>query len=165
MTTTTIISEQARQHLNKDLVEFYLQEADKQLDGIVNVSNNITERAYVFLSAIIAILTGLIWIVNELDNKPMFIASFLGLFACLAIIIILLIKVICIHTIWITGKKPSEFNINGFLDYYTQDEEMSKDDIYINIVADHLDAIEAKIALNIDQINIRTKWFGNCLHI
>ena len=37
-----IISEQSRNELDKNTVDFYLNEAERQLEGIVDVSNRIT---------------------------------------------------------------------------------------------------------------------------
>ena len=82
MEQKSIISEQTRKELDKNTVDFYLSEAEKQLDGVVDVSNRITERAYILF-----------------------------------------------------------------------------------IVADHLEAIENKIALNLEDIRVRTTWYGRCLKI
>ena len=53
MEQKSIISEQTRKELDKNTVDFYLSEAEKQLDGVVDVSNRITERAYILLTGII----------------------------------------------------------------------------------------------------------------
>lgn len=39
-----IISEQSRNELDKNTVDFYLNEAERQLEGIVDVSNNASSR-------------------------------------------------------------------------------------------------------------------------
>ena len=55
MEQKSIISEQTRKELDKNTVDFYLSEAEKQLDGVVDVSNRITERAYILLTGIITV--------------------------------------------------------------------------------------------------------------
>ena len=45
-----IISEQSRNELDKNTVDFYLNEAERQLEGIVDVSNRITDRSYILLN-------------------------------------------------------------------------------------------------------------------
>ena len=57
-----IISEQSRNELDKNTVDFYLNEAERQLEGIVDVSNRITDRSYILLTGIITVLTGFGWI-------------------------------------------------------------------------------------------------------
>ena len=59
-----IISEQSRNELDKNTVDFYLNEAERQLEGIVDVSNRITDRSYILLTGIITVLTGFGWILN-----------------------------------------------------------------------------------------------------
>jgi len=44
-----IISEQSRNELDKNTVDFYLNEAERQLEGIVDVSNRITDRSYTLI--------------------------------------------------------------------------------------------------------------------
>jgi hypothetical protein len=165
MEQKSIISEQSRANLDKDTVNFYLNEADKQLEGIVNVSNGITERSYILLSGIIAILTGFGWILKAQEGDwTLYVVSVLGMVASIAIITILILKVICVHTIWLPGKRPSELDIDVFIDYYST-RKLTKEQRYIHIVADHLDAIEAKIALNLRDVKIRTIWYARCLKI
>ena len=76
----------------------------------------------------------------------------------------LILKIICIHTVWLPGKKPSELDIDIFIDYYCSCK-IRGDKRYVNIVADHLEAIENKIALNLEDIRVRTTWYGRCLKI
>ena len=60
-----IISEQSRNELDKNTVDFYLNEAERQLEGIVDVSNRITDRSYILLTGIITVLTGFGWICKK----------------------------------------------------------------------------------------------------
>ena len=76
----------------------------------------------------------------------------------------MILKIICIHTIWLSGKKPSELDIDIFMNYY-RSCKIKGNKRYVNIVADHLEAIENKIALNLEDIRIRTIWYGRCLKI
>ena len=135
-----IISEQSRNELDKNTVDFYLNEAERQLEGIVDVSNRITDRSYILLTGIITVLTSVV------------------------VLGILILKIICIHTIWLSGKKPSELDIDIFMNYY-RSCKIKGNKRYVNIVADHLEAIENKIALNLEDIRIRTIWYGRCLKI
>ena len=89
----------------------------------------------------------------------------LGLTVMVALVLgILILKIICIHTIWLSGKKPSELDIDIFMNYY-RSCKIKGNKRYVNIVADHLEAIENKIALNLEDIRIRTIWYGRCLKI
>lgn len=165
MEQKSVISEQSRASLDKDTVDFYLSEANKQLEGIVNVSNGITERSYILLSGLIAVLTGFGWILNVQANKwSLYVISTIGMLTAITVIAILIMKVICVHTIWMPRKSPSELDIDIFVDYY-RTCNLTKEQQYIHIVADHLDAIEAKIALNLNDIKVRTTWYGRCLKV
>ena len=64
-----IISEQSRNELDKNTVDFYLNEAERQLEGIVDVSNRITDRSYILLTGIITVLTGFGWILNMQEGN------------------------------------------------------------------------------------------------
>ena len=153
-----IISEQTRKELDKNTVDFYLSEAEKQLDGVVDVSNRITERAYILLTGIITVLTGFGWILNMQEgNISLVLISIIGILASIVVLGILILKIICI-------KKPSELDIDIFIDYYCSCK-IRGDKRYVNIVADHLEAIENKIALNLEDIRVRTTWYGRCLKI
>ena len=161
MEQKSIISEQTRKELDKNTVDFYLSEAEKQLDGVVDVSNRITERAYILLTGIITVLTGFGWILNMQEgNISLVLISIIGILASIVVLGILILKIICIHTVWLPGKKPSELDI----DYYCSCK-IRGDKRYVNIVADHLEAIENKIALNLEDIRVRTTWYGRCLKI
>ena len=165
MEQKSIISEQTRKELDKNTVDFYLSEAEKQLDGVVDVSNRITERAYILLTGIITVLTGFGWILNMQEgNISLVLISIIGILASIVVLGILILKIICIHTVWLPGKKPSELDIDIFIDYYCSCK-IRGDKRYVNIVADHLEAIENKIALNLEDIRVRTTWYGRCLKI
>ena len=165
MEQKSIISEQTRKELDKNTVDFYLSEAEKQLDGVVDVSNRITERAYILLTGIITVLTGFGWILNMQEgNISLVLISIIGILASIVVLGILILKIICIHTVWLPGKKPSELDIDIFIDYYCSCK-IRGDKRYVNIVADHLEAIENKIALNMEDIRVRTTWYGRCLKI
>ena len=165
MEQKSIISEQTRKELDKNTVDFYLSEAEKQLDGVVNVSNRITERAYILLTGIITVLTGFGWILNMQEgNISLVLISIIGILASIVVLGILILKIICIHTVWLPGKKTSELDIDIFIDYYCSCK-IRGDKRYVNIVADHLEAIENKIALNLEDIRVRTTWYGRCLKI
>ena len=162
MEQKSIISEQTRKELDKNTVDFYLSEAEKQLDGVVDVSNRITERAYILLTGIITVLTGFGWILNMQEgNISLVLISIIGILASIVVLGILILK---IHTVWLPGKKPSELDIDIFIDYYCSCK-IRGDKRYVNIVADHLEAIENKIALNLEDIRVRTTWYGRCLKI
>ena len=165
MEQKSIISEQTRKELDKNTVDFYLSEAEKQLDGVVDVSNRITERAYILLTGIITVLTGFGWILNMQEgNISLVLISIIRILASIVVLGILISKIICIHTVWLPGKKPSELDIDIFIDYYCSCK-IRGDKRYVNIVADHLEAIENKIALNLEDIRVRTTWYGRCLKI
>lgn len=165
MEQKSIISEQTRKELDKNTVDFYLSEAEKQLDGVVDVSNRITERAYILLTGIITVLTGFGWILNMQEgNISLVLISIIGILASIVVLGILILEIICIHTVWLPGKKPSELDIDIFIDYYCSCK-IRGDKRYVNIVADHLEAIENKIALNLEDIRVRTTWYGRCLKI
>ena len=165
MEQKSIISEQTRKELDKNTVDFYLSEAEKQLDGVVDVSNRITERAYILLTGIITVLTGFGWILNMQEgNISLVLISIIGILASIVVLGILILKIICIHTVLLPGKKPSELDIDIFIDYYCSCK-IRGDKRYVNIVADHLEAIENKIALNLEDIRVRTTWYGRCLKI
>ena len=160
-----IISEQSRNELDKNTVDFYLNEAERQLEGIVDVSNRITDRSYILLTGIITVLTGFGWILNMQEgNISLVLISIIGILASVVVLGILILKIICIHTIWLSGKKPSELDIDIFMNYY-RSCKIKGNKRYVNIVADHLEAIENKIALNLEDIRIRTIWYGRCLKI
>ncbi|MZJ34479.1 hypothetical protein GT562_12600, partial [Collinsella sp. BIOML-A1] len=149
-----IISEQSRNELDKNTVDFYLNEAEKQLEGIVDVSNRITDRSYILLTGIITVLTGFGWILNMQEgNISLVLISIIGILASVVVLGILILKIICIHTIWLSGKKPSELDIDIFMNYY-RSCKIKGNKRYVNIVADHLEAIENKIALNLEDIRI-----------
>lgn len=165
MEQKSIISEQTRKELDKNTVDIYLSEAEKQLDGVVDVSNRITERAYILLTGIITVLTGFGWILNMQEgNISLVLISIIGILASIVVLGILILKIICIHTVLLPGKKPSELDIDIFIDYYCSCK-IRGDKRYVNIVADHLEAIENKIALNLEDIRVRTTWYGRCLKI
>lgn len=165
MEQKSIISEQSRNELDKDMVDFYLKEAEKQLEGVVDVSNRITDRSYILLTGIITVLTGFGWILNMQEgNLSLVLISVIGIVACITVLGILILKIICIHTIWLPGKKPSELDIDIFIDYYRACN-IKGNKRYVNIVVDHLEAIESKIALNLEDIRIRTTWYSRCLKI
>ena len=71
-----IISEQSRNELDKNKVDFYLNEAERQLEGIVDVSNRITDRSYILLTGIITVLTGFGWILNMQEGNIGFCCVF-----------------------------------------------------------------------------------------
>lgn len=105
MEQKSIISEQTRKELDKNTVDFYLSEAEKQLDGVVDVSNRITERAYILLTGIITVLTGFGWILNMQEgNISLVLISIIGILASIVVLGILILKIICIHTVWLPGK-------------------------------------------------------------
>lgn len=165
MEQKSIISERTRNELDKSTVDFYLSEAEKQLDGVIDVSNRITDRSYILLTGIITVLTGFGWILNMQDgNISLVLISVIGILASIVVLSILILKIICIHTVWLAGKKPSELDIDIFIDYYSSCK-IKGDKRYVNIVADHLEAIENKIALNLEDIRIRTIWYSRCLKI
>ena len=165
MEQKSIISEQTRKELDKNTVDFYLSEAEKQLDGVVDVSNRITERAYILLTGIITVLTGFGWILNMQEgNISLVLISIIGILASIVVLGILILKIICIHTVWLPGKKPSELDIDIFIDYYCSCK-IRGDKRYVNIVADHLEAIENKIALNLEDNRVRTTLNGRCIKI
>ena len=151
-----IISEQSRNELDKNTVDFYLNEAERQLEGIVDVSNRITDRSYILLTGIITVLTGFGWILNMQEgNISLVLISIIGILASVVVLGILILKIICIHTIWLSGKNQTDY----------RSCKIKGNKRYVNIVADHLEAIENKIALNLEDIRIRTIWYGRCLKI
>ena len=98
MEQKSIISEQTRKELDKNTVDFYLSEAEKQLDGVVDVSNRITERAYILLTGIITVLTGFGWILNMQEgNISLVLISIIGILASIVVLGILILKIICIQ--------------------------------------------------------------------
>ena len=99
-----IISEQSRNELDKNTVDFYLNEAERQLEGIVDVSNRITDRSYILLTGIITVLTGFGWILNMQEgNISLVLISIIGILASVVVLGILILKIICIHTIWLNS--------------------------------------------------------------
>ena len=87
MEQKSIISEQTRKELDKNTVDFYLSEAEKQLDGVVDVSNRITERAYILLTGIITVLTGFGWILNMQEgNISLVLISIIGILASIVVL-------------------------------------------------------------------------------
>ena len=94
MEQKSIISEQTRKELDKNTVDFYLSEAEKQLDGVVDVSNRITERAYILLTGIITVLTGFGWILNMQEgNISLVLISIIGILASIVVLGILILKI------------------------------------------------------------------------
>ena len=101
MEQKSIISEQTRKELDKNTVDFYLSEAEKQLDGVVDVSNRITERAYILLTGIITVLTGFGWILNMQEgNISLVLISIIGILASIVVLGILILKIIATD-LWI----------------------------------------------------------------
>ena len=74
-------------------------------------------------------------------NISLVLISIIGILASVVVLGILILKIICIHTIWLSGKKPSELDIDIFMNYY-RSCKIKGNKRYVNIVADHLEAIE-----------------------
>lgn len=159
------VSKNSRKLVSKDLADFYLAESNLHLSSILDVGHKITDRAYLLLAGILVILTGVSWTMyNKIDKPFIMAATLVGLLACIAVLVILFWKVINVHTIWLSGKKPSEFNINGFMKYY-KNQKIKDDNLYVNVVMDHLCALEMKMADNEKSNNQRIKWYNVCFGI
>lgn len=158
-----LISWENREFVDKDTVLFYYEQANKQLEGILSVGEATKERGYQLLSIIIAILTGASWVLhNQAENISWLLASFIGIGICIFVAFLLIKEVIGVHTSWQPGKRPSEFDIDTFLNYYRK-IKVPSDKILIHIVSDQLEAIETKIALNLEIVNKRARFYEYCL--
>ena len=158
-----VIPDEVRGHLTKDIVNFYLHEANMQLEDVYQASGKATERGYLFMSAVVALTCGCGWLISKADESVyMSLISITAIVSAILILFIMITKVLPIHTVWTRGKMPSEFDIKSHIDYYCYYGH-NDDSLYINIVADHLDAIEEEIRLNKEQIEGRMTWFRLCL--
>ena len=161
MASKLIVSEETRKILDKETADFYLRMAEKKLKSLVDISNRITDRGYLLASLLVAILTGISWALTKELNSISVISSFIGLLVCGACLVILVLKVICVHTIWTLGREPSKMNIDAFVSYYHQ----LGDDILVNVIADELNPIEEKILLNQQNIRQRARYFNWCFRL
>lgn len=157
------IEDDVRKLLKKETAELYLAEAEKRLDYEVKALNQTTERAYHLLSALLVLLTGFGWTLASSQAPVLTALSIICITACTLCIIILMRNLFSVHLVWSSGRTPREMDINSFIRYY--DEEKLTDRQYINCLADELEAIEMKMALNQKNSERRTRSFQFCLHI
>lgn len=157
-----IVSEDTRAILDEKSAELYLSQAEKNLDHVIQLSEKVTERGYILLTAIVTLLGCFSWVISSSEGWFLFILSFIGISVCCYCGIILLWKVICIHQVWFNGRTPSEMNINEFTQYY---KESAPGKQYVNAIADELNAIEYKIEQNDKDTQERVKWYGRCLKV
>lgn len=163
MEAKQFVSWKNREFLDKETILFYYEQANKQLEGILAAGEATKERGYQLLSIIIAILTGFSWVVQtQSENLSLLLASLTGIGICIFVSFILMKKVISVHTSWQPGKCPSEFEIDTFINYY-RGIQVPSNRLFIHIVADQLETIETKIALNSEVVNERERFYGYCL--
>lgn len=157
------IEKDVRELLKTETAELYLSEAEKRLEYEVKAINQTTERAYHLLSALLVILTGFGWTLSREQDVLLTTLSIICMSACTICIAILTKNLFSIHTVWNNGRSPREMDINSFIRYYN--EEKLNERQYINCLADELEAIEMKMALNQKNSEKRAKAFQQCLHI
>ena len=157
-----IVSEETRAILDEKSAELYLSQAEKNLDHVIQLSEKVTERGYILLTAIATLLGAFSWVINSSEGWFILLLSAIGIGVCCYCSIVLLWKVICIHQIWFNGRTPSEMKINEFTHYY---KETAPGKQYVNAIADELNAIEYKIEQNEKETRERVKWYGRCLKV
>lgn len=157
-----VISEETRAVLDEKSAELYLSQAEKNLEHVIQLSERVTERGYILLTAIITLLGCFSWVINSNEGWFIFLLSAIGIIVCIYCSVVLLWKVICIHQVWFNGRTPSEMNINEFTHYY---KETAPGKQYVNAITDELNAIEYKIKKNEEDTKKRVKWYGRCLKI
>ena len=157
-----IVSEETRDNLDEKSAELYLSQAEKNLDHVIQLSEKVTERGYILLTAIVTLLGCFSWVINTNEGWFFFTLSSIGIGICCYCGIVLLWKVICIHQVWFNGRTPSEMSINEFTHYY---KEATPGKQYVNAIADELNAIEYKIKKNEEDTQERVKWYGRCLKV
>lgn len=162
-TNTYTIEKDVRDLLKTETAELYLSEAEKRLEYEVKALNQTTGRAYQLLSALLVILTGFGWTLSKGQDLMLTVLSIISMLACTSCIIILTMNLFSVHTVWSNGRSPKEMDINNFIRYYNEEKLNEKQ--YINCLADELEAIEMKMALNQRNSEKRAKSFQLCLHI
>ena len=84
-----VIPDEVREHLTKDIVNFYLHEANMQLEDVYQASGKATERGYLFMSAVVALTCGCGWLISKADESVYM--SLISITAIVSAILILFI--------------------------------------------------------------------------
>lgn len=154
-----------REILTKEMAEHYLKEAEQKLEYIVKISNETTEKGYKLLNLLIAILTGFGWVLSRGQDGTYLFVSIVGIAASAICCAIILTKVVSLHTVWSNGRTPEEMDINTFPDYYIKECELPAERAYIESIADELESIQKKVALNLKEYKARIYFYKLCLDI
>lgn len=156
-----IVSKETRKLLDKETAEFYLNMAEKKLVSTIEISNRITERGYLLASLLVALLTGISWALSKDLTQVLTICSLIGITVCCTCLTLIVFKIICVHKIWTIGRSPTDLKINEFINYYHK----TGNNALVNVIADELNPIEEKIALNIRNSEKKAKSLAWCLKL
>lgn len=132
--------------LDKEILEFYCQEAAKRLEDYIRVESTITERCYILFGIYYAIIAASMgYVLSNLDKQNDLPVTYgcLVLFTFSFISLIYVTKAMKPHDFYAKGRDPEEFRIPEYVKYF---QKCPKADKKKNVLADELVMLQESIS-------------------
>lgn len=145
--------------INKDLINFYLNQAEAELKASLDVHDKVTQRAFTILTILIPVLSiSFGYLIRQMSehnaDKFLLVIAILVLIAA-SVALFFLIQLIFPRQWMILGRQPKEILISAAVD---SNDELTPEQLYVGIVMGELENIQYKIdynwAYNIQRLKI-----------
>lgn len=143
--------------INKDLINFYLNQAESELKASLDVHDKVTQRAFTILTILIPILSlSFGYLIRQISehNTDKFLLV-IAIICLIAVIFALynLIRLIFPRHWMIIGRQPKEIFVSSLVD----NDTLTPEQLHIGIVMGEIENIQYKIDSNWIQNEERLK--------
>lgn len=155
------ISEECREEIDVKTALFYFNQAEKKLDSLIETSYKTTERAYMLLTGMIAIISIVTSVLSNINHIGILIKISMSIIIVVAVacIYILLRYIIKSRSTSMPGRDPINLQIEKNASYYWDKHKA----LYKNTLLDELTILQEKIVRDTNSISSRTKKFDLCV--
>lgn len=144
--------------INKDLINFYLNQAESELKSSLDVHDKITQRAFTILTILIPVLSiSFGYLIHQISghntDKFILVIAIAALFAAM-VALFNLIRLIFPRQWMVMGRQPKEIFISAVID---NNKELTPEQLHIGIVMREIEDIQYKIDYNWEHNETRLK--------